>query len=102
EGLGGNGCLAESAKKNGGDLGGQRGRLTSAPDRRRTLKLVSETMEEEATQEKACREAGICARTYRRWCDQGEEDADRRPTAVRPTPANALTKEERARCALRV
>lgn len=53
-------------------------------------------MKEGATQETACREAGICARTYRRWRDQGEDGADRRPTAVRPTPANALTKEERA------
>jgi putative transposase len=55
--------------------------------------LVSEAMKKGATQEKACRETGVSARTYRRWRDQG---ADRRPTAVRPKPANALTEEERA------
>lgn len=53
-------------------------------------------MKQGATQEKACRETGICSRTYRRWSDQGEEGADRRPTAVRSKPANALTEAERA------
>lgn len=53
-------------------------------------------MKKGATQEKACREAGVSARTYRRWRDQGDEGADKRPSAVRPKPANALTEAERA------
>lgn len=50
-------------------------------------------MKKGATQEKACRESGVSAQTYRRWHGQG---ADRRPTAVRPKPANALTEAQRA------
>jgi len=53
-------------------------------------------MKKGVTQEKACREAGISARTYRRWRNQGDEGEDKRPTAVRPKPANALTETERA------
>ena len=39
----------------------------------------------------ACREVGLSLSTWRRWNDQAE---DRRPTAVRPVPANKLTAEE--------
>lgn len=49
-----------------------------------------------ATQETVCREAGVSARTCRRWRDQGDDGVDGRPAAERPKPANALTKEERA------
>lgn len=39
----------------------------------------------------ACREVGLSLSTWRRWNDQAE---DRRPTTVRPVPANKLTAEE--------
>jgi len=39
----------------------------------------------------ACREVGISLRTWRRWNGQAE---DRRPSAVRPRPANKLTLAE--------
>ncbi|SEA98982.1 Homeodomain-like domain-containing protein [Lonsdalea quercina] len=38
-----------------------------------------------------CREVGLSLSTWRRWNGQAE---DRRPTAVRPVPANKLTAEE--------
>ncbi len=34
-------------------------------------------------------------RTYRRWYRQGEVQADKRPTCVRPEPANKLSQQER-------
>ena len=46
--------------------------------------------------ELACAEAGITVRTLQRWKAHGGLSAgDRRPTAVRPTPAHALTAQER-------
>ena len=43
----------------------------------------------------ACKELGICARTYQRWTQSGEVKQDGRPTAKRPEPANKLSIEER-------
>ena len=46
----------------------------------------------------ACEEAGITVRTLQRWkAEDGLILGDRRPEAERPTPAHALTEEERAR-----
>ena len=45
---------------------------------------------------KACAEAGIDVRTLQRWKAQGGlVSGDRRPAAVRPTPAHALSVSER-------
>ena len=44
---------------------------------------------------KACHEAGIGLRTYRRWYREGRVQADRRPDTLRPSPANKLSDEER-------
>jgi putative transposase len=46
----------------------------------------------------ACALAGLDLRTFQRWCaEDGEVQADRRPEAVRPRPAHALSEAERAR-----
>lgn len=46
--------------------------------------------------ERACAEAGITVRTLQRWkAHGGLSTGDRRPSAVRPTPAHALTAQER-------
>lgn len=48
----------------------------------------------------ACALAGIDARTFQRWrgrAGDGPLQADRRPEAVRPRPAHALSEAERAR-----
>jgi transposase len=44
----------------------------------------------------ACATAGIHVRTLQRWkTEEGLTRGDRRPDAVRPRPAHALTAEER-------
>ncbi len=46
---------------------------------------------------KACAQVGISARTLQRWrTGTGLQQGDRRPQAVRPTPAHALSADERA------
>ncbi|PML75631.1 integrase [Vibrio sp. 10N.261.51.A7] len=45
--------------------------------------------------EPACHEVQIDLRTYRRWYQQGEVQADKRPICLRPEPANKLSQEER-------
>lgn len=46
----------------------------------------------------ACEVAGITVRTLQRWkAEDGLHVGDRRPLVDRPTPAHALTDEERAR-----
>ncbi|WP_226598064.1 IS3 family transposase [Marinobacter nauticus] len=95
-------ALAETAallvlrKKLDGALGKrQRGRLTSVPERRVMIDLIQEAMSAGARLFKACGEAGIGLRTYRRWFREGEVQPDKRPEAVRPRPANKLSEAER-------
>ena len=45
--------------------------------------------------DRACNEAEIDLRTYRRWYQRGKVQADERPTSLRPEPANKLTEQER-------
>jgi transposase InsO family protein len=46
--------------------------------------------------ERACTEVGITVRTLQRWkADDGLVAGDRRPSAAHPTPAHALSAEER-------
>lgn len=56
------------------------------------MKLVWQTVEEGASLRTACRECGISVRTFYRWNGVHE---DLRMTAVRPSPKNKLTAEER-------
>jgi len=72
--------------------------MISLEDRRYTAKLIDEAVNAGAGITKACREAGIDRRTYRRWTATSDETirADARPDAVRPSPSNRLSAQERA------
>ena len=76
-------------------MGGPRGRLISAPDRKNIIELIAEARENGARLEPACEIMGIDIRTHQRWTKDGGVKEDQRPIAKRPTPANKLTDEER-------
>ena len=66
-------------------------------DRQQHARDIQAACEAGARLQQACEVVGITARTLQRWgADQGLEAGDRRPTAVRPAPAHALTAAERA------
>lgn len=67
--------------------------MTSARDRQYAVALVDEARHQGARLSAACRELGIGMNTYRRWARGG---VDRRPTAARPRPNNALSAAERS------
>ncbi len=69
--------------------------MIGAPDRKRAVSLIAETVEAGARRASACREMGISVRTLQRWTQEGELKVDGRPSADRPPPANKLTQEER-------
>jgi len=58
---------------------------------------IDDAVDAGARKWRACEEAGISVRTYQRWLEHGAVPADRRPTAVRPAPSQALTPQERER-----
>lgn len=70
--------------------------MTALSDRKTIVLNVAEAIQSGARHEPACREAGLSARTFRRWTKSGEVYADGRSNAVRPTPSNKLSDEERA------
>ncbi|MFA0052687.1 IS3 family transposase, partial [Vibrio breoganii] len=94
-------ALAETAvllvlrKKLRAVRGGPRGRLTPLLVRRKVVGLIQEATTSGARLELACKEAGICLRTYRRWLTKGVLTEDGRPSAMRPAPKNKLTPVER-------
>ncbi|ABE54760.1 Integrase, catalytic region [Shewanella denitrificans OS217] len=57
--------------------------------------LIQEAYANGARLYKACIEAELSKRTYRRWYRAGVVQADLRPTAFRPEPANKLKEHER-------
>jgi len=59
--------------------------------------LINETVENGARKYKACEELGISVRTCQRWTEAGEVKCDGRAGAMRSTPRNQLSSEERAR-----
>ena len=65
------------------------------PERKALSALIDEACESGARKAKACVEAGICLRTYRRWAPKSGLRSDLRPTAKRGVPANKLSDEER-------
>jgi putative transposase len=69
--------------------------MIGAPDRKRAVRLIEETVAAGARRANACREMGISVRTLQRWTEEGELKVDGRPGADRPPPANKLTQEER-------
>jgi transposase InsO family protein len=67
-------------------------------DRRTLARHIEVAHEAGARLRKACGVAGIDVRTLQRWkAGDGLTSGDGRPCAVRPTPAHALTPEERQR-----
>lgn len=75
-------------------MGGRRGRLISASDRKRAIKLVKEATQAGARQKSACRELGISDRTLQRWKNESTPVEDQRHIAKRPVPKNKLSKKE--------
>jgi len=64
-------------------------------ERKKIIELIQETNTNGARLKRACEEAGISLRTYRRWYQQGEVKQDKRPDCQRPEPSNKLTIEEK-------
>nr|WP_235424866.1 IS3 family transposase [Vibrio vulnificus] len=75
--------------------GRARGRLTSTDERQYLLTLIHDAKRSGCRLEYACNEVQIDLRTYRRWYQRGEIRTDKRPTCVRPVPANKLSPQER-------
>ena len=72
--------------------------MTRQEDRRDLSDAITTACAAGARLTPACAEAGIDAWTFQRWrAGDGEVQADRRPTAARPTPSHALSELERAR-----
>jgi putative transposase len=59
------------------------------------VKWINEAVDAGARKRPASEEAGICLRTYRRWVQGENTSEDQRSSALRPTPANKLTEQER-------
>ena len=71
--------------------------MISLDDRQFIAEGVQQAHQDGARLRRACAVAGITVRTWQRWQRQdGLHQGDRRPQAVRPTPAHALTEQERA------
>lgn len=58
------------------------------------IELIKEAVQSGARLHKACEEAQIALRTYRRWYQAGNVLTDQRPEATRPTPVNKLSEQE--------
>jgi putative transposase len=72
--------------------------MTRLEDRRTLVDEIAQACTAGARLDAACALAGIDARTLQRWqAGGGPLQADRRPEAVRPGPAHALSEAERAR-----
>ena len=76
-------------------MGGRRGRLISAADRKYAIELIKEALCAGARTEKCCKELGISQRTLQRWRQDETSIVDRRKQATRPAPQNKLTPEEK-------
>ncbi|GIU52019.1 hypothetical protein TUM4438_43580 [Shewanella sairae] len=73
----------------------QRGELTTLTERVKLVELIREAHHSGARLDKACEVALLSKRTFRRWYKSGNVQADLRPIAVRPEPANKLSESER-------
>lgn len=71
--------------------------MISALDRRTCVELIQEAQASGARLSQACEVAGLSARTFQRWTQDGGVREDQRPVAVRPEPANRLSEAERQR-----
>lgn len=70
--------------------------MTSAPERQAIITLIQQANADGARLVRACSEADICLRTYRRWVQAGAVQHDKRHMAVKPAPPNKLSPQERA------
>lgn len=68
--------------------------MTALPERIIIIELIHEAVQSGARLHKACAEAQIGLRTYRRWYQAGDVQVDQRPEAARPVPANKLSAQE--------
>jgi transposase InsO family protein len=71
--------------------------MISAADRRHAIELIEEAVAAGARKVRACQELGLSVRTVQRWTSNGGVGEDRRPSAERPTPPNALSEAERGK-----
>jgi len=69
--------------------------MISTRDRRHAIELIDEAVAAGARKARACSALGLSVRTVQRWRRDGGVSEDRRPSAERPTPANALSDAER-------
>ena len=69
--------------------------MISVPDRQRAVELIDEATAAGARRFQACAELRISERTARRWMVEGVVRVDQRPGALRPTPRNKLSDQER-------
>ena len=70
--------------------------MISPPHRQTAVVLINDAVTAGARRAKACAELEISDRTLRRWTNDGQVHADRRPFVSRPEPANKLSADERA------
>jgi len=70
--------------------------MTRLEDRQSLIREIDAARANGARQAEACGLAGINPRTFQRW-RKNNDQGDRRPDAIRPAPAHALTEAERAR-----
>ena len=59
------------------------------------MTLIQEAQASGSRLDVACREAGLSLRSYRRWFQRGEVQADKRPEAYKPAPSHQLSDQER-------
>jgi putative transposase len=70
-------------------------KVTPICERQALVGYIQQAVTERTRIEAACDETDINLRTYRRWAKGGNIVVDKRPDAIRVTPANKLSKEER-------
>jgi len=98
QGARGDRSVIGAVKTTAGDLPEpRRGRMILVEDRQMIAKRIVQAQRNGARLKAACELAGIDVRTLQRWRREGLESGDRRPHAIRPTPAHALSAHERAR-----
>ncbi len=71
--------------------------MTLVEDRQMIAERIIQAQRKGARLTAACELAGIDVRTLQRWISEGLRRGDRRPHAVRPIPAHALSAHERER-----
>ena len=92
------GSFTCTVKKSKCDLGGVRGRVTSASERKIAVELIEEAVASGVSCQKACERLGITERTFYRWRKRKAATnsyEDGRPKADHSKPANKIPSEIR-------